>query len=480
MRRLVPSTCLVSIICTATAAAQNPRDIVARGLDAIGGEAAARNLTGMTQEFYLVSFGLGQSETPASPPRASVSTGRIVSDWRGGRRLIVQEIRGPGGAVTAARAVLVGGSGAAGNPGQQTPLSAVGVAAQQRSLRTTPHRLLLAALDAGAALAAAPAREFRGRMHDGVRLAAADTVTLYFDRATGLLTVGETTTDDPILGDRVTQTWFTRWQAAGGTQFPRQIDTFVNGQLSSHLITTAASAETAPADSLFAAPDSILRRPPAPAPAIAVRLVELAPGVWRAEGGTHHSLVVEQAGQLVLVEAPQSTQRVRALLDTLRARWPARPVGVAVMTHHHWDHAGGIREIVAAGIPVATHEINTAFVRQVAAARRTVAPDLQAQRRRAPVVRSFADSLVLGGGDERVVLYRQPTTHVEGMLTAWVPAAGVLFTSDVLAGGGATLATPGSAEMAALARSRGLAPRWFAGGHGTVVPWADVERAAAR
>ena len=210
------------------------------------------------------------------------------------------------------------------------------------------------------------------------------------------------------------------------------------------------------------------------------RLVELAPGVWRAEGGTHHSLVVEQADQLVLVEAPQSTLRVRAVLDTLRARFPAKRVGIAVMTHHHWDHSGGIREVIAEGIPVATHEINAAFVRQVAAARRALAPDLQAQRRRSPALRTFADSMVIGSGEGRVVLYRQPTVHVEGLLSAWVPAAGVLFTADVLAGGAAALAPVGSAEMAALARSRGLAPRWFAGAHGTVVPWADVERAAAR
>ena len=482
MRRLALCVFAVSALSATVAVAQRaPRDIVLRGLDAIGGEVAARGLAGMTQEFYLINFGVGQSETPASPPRASVTTGRIVTDWRGWRRFVTQEVRGPGGQLTTARSVLVGSAGAAGLPGRQTPLSAIGVAAQHRAMRTTPHRLLLAALDPAARLEALASREYRGLMHDGVRVTTAeDTVTLYFDRASGMLAVGETETDDPILGVRVTQTWFTRWQDTGGrVLFPRQVDTFVNGQLAGQLITTATTAEP-PADSLFAMPDSIATRPAASPAPITVRLVELAPGVWRAEGGTHHSLVVEQADQLVLVEAPQSTLRVRAVLDTLRARFPAKRVGIAVMTHHHWDHSGGIREVIAEGIPVATHEINAAFVRQVAAARRALAPDLQAQRRRSPALRTFADSMVIGSGEGRVVLYRQPTVHVEGLLSAWVPAAGVLFTADVLAGGAAALAPVGSAEMAALARSRGLAPRWFAGAHGTVVPWADVERAAAR
>lgn len=407
MRRLVLLACAVALPCAATA--QNaPRQLVQRALDAIGGEAAARGMAGMTQEFYLVNFGLGQSETPATTPRASVSTGRIVTDWRGMRRFVTQEVRGPGGQVNRAQSVLVGAAGAAGLPGRQTPLTSIGIAAQHRAMRTTPHRLLLAALEPGARLQAVASREYRGLMHDGVRVATAeDTVTLYFDRAGGLLTVGEADSDDPILGVRVTQTWFTRWQdTGGGVLFPRQIDTWVNGQLAGQLITTAATAEAALPDSLFILPDSIAGRAAAPAAPIVVRLVELAPGVWRAEGGSHHSLVVEQAGQLVLVEAPQTTQRVRAVLDTLRSRFPAKQVGVVAMTHHHWDHSGGIREVIAEGIPVATHEINAGFVRQVAAARRRLAPDLLERRRRAAVLRPFTDSLVVGSGDERVVLYR--------------------------------------------------------------------------
>ncbi|HWO87883.1 MAG TPA: hypothetical protein VNL98_01905, partial [Gemmatimonadales bacterium] len=113
--------------------------------------------------------------------------------------------------------------------------------------------------------------------------------------------------------------------------------------------------------------------------------------------------------------------------------------------------------------------------------RRTVAPDLQERRRRSPTLRTFRDSLVIGAGDERVVLYTTPTAHVEGILSAWVPRAGVLFTSDVV-NPPATGALPqaGSAELVALARSRGLSPRMYAGGHGRTVPWEEIERAGAR
>jgi glyoxylase-like metal-dependent hydrolase (beta-lactamase superfamily II) len=65
------------------------------------------------------------------------------------------------------------------------------------------------------------------------------------------------------------------------------------------------------------------------------------------------------------------------------------------------------------------------------------------------------------------------------MLAAYVPSARLLFTSDVLSPG-PTLAAPGSRELLALVRQRGLAVDRFAGGHGGVASWADVEAAANR
>jgi glyoxylase-like metal-dependent hydrolase (beta-lactamase superfamily II) len=463
-----------------------PAQLVARALEAMGGVDAVRAAPGYTQDYHQVTFALGQEETPASPPRATVAAGRLVSDERG-RRLLTVETRTVAGAVIRQRRVTAAGIGMIENlnAGTQAPDQPGVVAGIQRSLRLAPAALLLAAHDAPAALTALPVKAWRGEMHDGVRYAGpADTVALYFDRGTGLLTLAEQISDDPILGDRHTTTSYTRWQDAaggGGVRSPRQIDVEVNGRLQSHTVVTSVDVAAIP-DSLFAIPDSIASRaqpaPPAPpAPTVTVTLVELAPGVWRAEGGTHHSLVVEQPGQLVVVEAPQTSARMRAVLDTLRGRFPGKAVGVVVNTHHHWDHAGGVRAALAAGIPVATHRRNAAFVRTIGLARKTVAPDALSRRPVAPVVRVVDDTMTVGSGDARVVIYRLPTVHCEGMLAAYVPAARLLFTSDVLSPA-ATLAQAGSAEVATLARVRGIAVERVAGGHGGVASWPDVERAA--
>jgi glyoxylase-like metal-dependent hydrolase (beta-lactamase superfamily II) len=491
MLRTVPLL-VACVLATLPLAAQTPRALVERGVQAMGGEPALRSVRSLAYDFYNAAFTLGQSELPESPIRATVSYGRVVHDYAGGRRVIVQETRQVGGAVSRQRFVAtptIGMNEINGTPGAAAPGA---VAAQLRNLRLAPDRVLLAALDDPGAVAAVPARSFRDLPHDGVRLASAsDTVTVWFDRVTGLPVVLQTVTDDPILGDRETLWWLTRWQSAGAALWPRQWDVTVNGQLFTHLVVTAAATNPPPADSLWAIPDSVAQRAqpvvtPVPPPApLTVALNQLGPFVWRAEGSSHHSLVVEQPNQLVVVEGPQSTERSRALLDTLRSRFPGKRVGALVMTHYHWDHSGGLREFVAEGIPVITLEANAAFVRRVAAAGRTVRPDLQSQRRRTPTVRPFADSLVIGAGDSRVVLYRQPTVHAEGLLSAYVPGARVLFTSDVVnppaaPTGGPALPQAGSAELVALARSRGLAVDRYAGGHGRVVAWSEIEQAAAQ
>ena len=201
--------------------------------------------------------------------------------------------------------------------------------------------------------------------------------------------------------------------------------------------------------------------------------------MWRAEGGSHHSLVIEQGQNLLVVEGPQTAARTKAVLDTLRSRMSGRSISAVVATHHHHDHSGGLREYMAQGIPVIAHVRNVSFVQGVAAARKTVAPDGLSQGRRPPAVRAVSDTLVVGSGEGQVVLYPIESAHVEGILAAWVPSAGIVFTSDILSPtANQPLPRPGSLELVAFARLNGLNPRQFVGGHGVVVEWSAVEAAA--
>lgn len=464
-----------------------PRDLIARAVTAMGGDSAVRGLRSSAIDFYQVTFGLGQEETPASPPRATISIGRQVTDYAGSRVVITLEVRNPAGTVTRQRRVVAGGIGMFETNGVPAPDAPAQVASVERLIRRAPERLLISALDNPAALRPLPPRRWRDETLDGTRYGAgADTLDLYFDRRSGLLVLTEALGDDPVLGDRRTLIAYTRWQDAGGVLFPRQIDIAWNDRLQSHSVATGVTANAELPDSLFVIPDSIAARAqhsnPTPPPVV-VTLVELAPTVWRAEGGTHHSLIVDQGTRLVVVEAPLSAQRMEALLDTLHARFPAKPVGLVINTHHHWDHAGGLRAVLAAGVPVVTQARNVSYVRSIATARKTVRPDILSRRLGAarsplPAISGVEDSLSIGTGDGRVVAYRIPSAHAEGLLAIYVPAAKVLFQSDVV-NAAPTPPAAGSAELVRFVKARGLVVERVAGGHGVVLPWADVERAAA-
>ncbi len=463
-----------------------PRDLVARAVTAMGGETAVRGLRGSAIDFYQAMFALGQEETPASPARANLTIGRQVTDYAGNRVLITTEGRNPTGAVNKVRRVIAGSIGMTETNGVPAPDNPGQVAAVERFIRRTPERLLITALDNPAALRAIPVRRWRDEPLDGIRYAAGlDTLDLYFDRRSGLLVLTETLTDDPILGDRVTRTAFTRWQDAGGVLFPRQVDIEVNNRLQTQNVATAVSANPELPDTMFAIPDSIAARAqrsdPTPPPVV-VTLVELAPNVWRAEGGTHHSLIVDQGTRLLVVEAPLSALRMEAMLDTLRSRFPGKPVGLVINTHHHWDHSGGLRAVLAAGVPVVTQARNVSFVRSIATARKTIRPDVLSRRLGParpplPAISAVEDSLVMGRGDGQVVAYRLPTAHAEGMLAVYVPFAKILFQSDVV-NAAPTPPAAGSAELVRFVKARGVVVERVAGGHGVVVPWADVEHAA--
>jgi len=472
------------ILLSSLAQTPAPRDLVARAVTAMGGEVAVREIRNYTITFYSTAFGLGQEETPESPARATITTGTQTTDFAGTRQISVTEARNPAGQINKQRRITVGNIGMIETNGNQAPDGPGAVANVERFWRRSLERLLISALDNPGTLSALPARTWRGESVSGVHYVnGLDTVDVYFDGRTALPVLTQVLSDDPILGDRRTVTAFTRWQDAGGIVYARQFDTEVNGRLQTHTIITALNLNGTVADSLFIMPDTIKAKAqpsnPNPPP-ITVSLVELAPNVWRAEGGSHHSLIVDQGTRLVLVEAPLSAQRMQAVLDTLRSRFPGKPVGVAINTHHHWDHSSGLRTVLAANVPVVTHARNVSFVRSIGAARKTVRPDAisRSGRPSRSTITSVEDTLTIGTGDSRIVLYRLPTAHAEGLLAAYVPSARILFQSDIV-NAAPNPPAAGSAELVKFVRARGITVERVAGGHGLVLAWADVERAAA-
>ena len=87
-------------------------------------------------------------------------------------------------------------------------------------------------------------------------------------------------------------------------------------------------------------------------------------GVWYLIGGSHHSLVVEFNDYIAIIEAPLSEERSMAVIAEAKKLVPNKPIKYLLMTHHHFDHTGGLRTYAAEGVTIVTNQSNVALLRE--------------------------------------------------------------------------------------------------------------------
>ena len=115
---------------------------------------------------------------------------------------------------------------------------------------------------------------------------------------------------------------------------------------------------------------------------------KLANGVYYLRGGSHHSLAIDQADHIVVVEGPQNEARSEAVIAKAKELIPNKPIRYVVNTHVHFDHSGGLRTFVDEGATVVTQAIEPALLRAGVGGAAHAQPGSARQvRRRAPCSR---------------------------------------------------------------------------------------------
>jgi glyoxylase-like metal-dependent hydrolase (beta-lactamase superfamily II) len=231
---------------------------------------------------------------------------------------------------------------------------------------------------------------------------------------------------NPVLGDMLVEALYSDYERVnGGFSFPMRIVQKQGGFPSLDLWLFSVQPNAA-VD--VTTPDTVRAAVPSPTP---VDAQQIGDGVHYLTGGSHHSVAIEMRDHVVVVEAPLSEDRSLAVIARINELIPGKPIRFVVNTHHHFDHAGGLRTYADAGVTIVTHQMNRAYYEKAWAAPRTLAPDRLARSQRPAAFQTFTDTDVLTDGTRSIEIHRLAgSPHDDGLAMIYLPAQKLLIEAD--------------------------------------------------
>ena len=359
-------------------------------------------------------------------------------------------------------------------------------------------------------ITAAPPRTIGGKTYPSVQYRGDHgTFTVAFDPASHLPAVVGTRDFDQLMGDADFDATFSDWRDIDGIKVPYRETYTLNGvkifdTTVNDVRIDAVFNSVLPADS-FAVPAAIRGKGAAPAPVEktpfqwvlrrvasgffldsdnlytddggSLTLTDVAPNISMVTGSTHNTLIVATNTYLVAFEAPGDDGQSKLAIDLAAKKYPGKPFRYLVLTHHHIDHSGGLRAYVAAGATVVVGKGDGDFFRKVLSAPQNLNTNKPAGAV-TPKVIEVADKWSVNDGGREIDAYVLDNPHAAGYLIPYVPDAKLGFVTDLWnPGPPVTTANPNMVALVKGVQKMGITPERFAGGHGAVGNYGDLEKA---
>jgi len=269
--------------------------------------------------------------------------------------------------------------------------------------------------------------------------------------ANNLIERVQTWIPNPVIGDMNFETMYSEYKDFGSVKFPTRFhhhddwddESSGNPQLSgghNSFDLNVMNVQANACGESISVPDAVRTAPAATFSRVESR--RLADGVFLIGGGTHNSVAVEFRDFVAVVEAPLNEERSLAVIAEIRKLTNNKPINYVVNTHHHFDHAGGLRTYIhEEGAAVITYRGNREFFGQEffsLSAQRTLQPDrmsLYPPEEAAEGYRfeTVVERISVSDGSRVMDVCRlQGQTHADGLLVAYLPKERIVIQADTL------------------------------------------------
>jgi len=293
-----------------------------------------------------------------------------------------------------------------------------------------------------------------------------------------LLEKVDTWRPDPILGDILIETIFSGYKDFGGTKFPTRIVQTQDGHPVLELNVNDVQANV-----------EANIQPPPPPPPTRVESQEIAKGVWYLAGTPDpNSMAVEFKDYTVLIESSFTEARALANIAEVKRLVPGKPIRYHINSHHHSDHAAGLRAFVAEGSIIITHESNKSYYEHVVLRNpHELEPDLLSRDPKPAKFIWVKEKYVLTDGDRQLEIYWvHDAGHTSNLLISYMPKEKLLFITDIFNQFGEPrpndpppgIVTPYYAALGDNLKRLNLDVEWIAPSHGKGVVSADLLKTA--
>jgi hypothetical protein len=160
----------------------------------------------------------------------------------------------------------------------------------------------------------------------------------------------------------------------------------------------------------------------------AAQPLQLADGIWRLGGST----VFEFEDHMVMYEVNGGEAAVLARIEQASSLVPGKRLTHAIMSHHHDDHASGLRAAVSAGLTLISHYSNEETFRELTERRTTKYHDALSRNFQTMKFIPVRDHLALKDSRMAVDIYHViNNNHMASGVIAYVPAARLLVEADL-------------------------------------------------